>query len=132
MTEEKRPVEFIQRVLVVEDDHELADLLSEVLTYENCTADLASNGMEAMEKLRGADYDAIVCDLMMPRVDGEALYNQVTQQYPYLADRFLFITGEAVRKGGLTDFIYRTGNTLLEKPFEIEQLRSALQELFRR
>ena len=132
MTEEKRPVEFVQRVLVVEDDHELADLLSEVLTYENCTADLASNGMEAMEKLRGADYDAIVCDLMMPRVDGEALYSQVTQQYPYLADRFLFITGEAVRKGGLTDFIYRTGNTLLEKPFEIEQLRSALQELFRR
>jgi len=132
MTEEKRPVEFVQRVLVVEDDHELADLLSEVLTYENCTADLASNGMEAIEKLRGADYDAIVCDLMMPRVDGEALYGQVTQQYPYLADRFLFITGEAVRKGGLTDFIYRTGNALLEKPFEVEQLRAALQELFRR
>jgi CheY-like chemotaxis protein len=130
MTEEKRPVEIIRHVLVVEDDHELADLLSEVLTYENWTSDLASNGMEAMEKLRGADYDAIICDLMMPRIDGQALYNQVAQQYPYLADRFLFITGEAVRRGGLTDFISRTRNTLLEKPFEVEQLRTALKELF--
>jgi two-component system cell cycle sensor histidine kinase/response regulator CckA len=131
MAEEKRPVQLIHRVLVVEDDHELADLLSEVLTYENCTADLASNGMEAMEKLRGYDYDAVVCDLMLPRIDGEALYQQVAQQYPYLSDRFLFITGHATHRGGHTDFIYRSGNSLLEKPFEIEQLRAALKELFR-
>ncbi|HUK81027.1 MAG TPA: response regulator [Verrucomicrobiae bacterium] len=132
MAEEERPVQFVHRVLVVEDDYQLADLLSEVLTYENCSAEVASNGMEAMEKLRGADFDAVICDLMMPRVDGEALYNQTTQQYPHLSDRFLFITGNAALRGGLTDFVYRTGNSLLEKPFEIEQLRAALKETFQR
>ena len=132
MAAEKRPVQFVQRVLVVEDDYQLADVLAEVLTYENCTADTASNGMEAMEKLRSADYDAVICDLMMPRVDGEALYNQAAQLYPHLSDRFLFITGNAALRSGLTDFVYRTGNNLLEKPFEIEQLRTALKETFRR
>jgi CheY-like chemotaxis protein len=69
---------------------------------------------------------------MMPRVDGEAFYTQVARDYPFLADRFLFITGHAARRAGLTDFVERTGNSLLEKPFEIDQLRTALQELFAR
>ena len=69
---------------------------------------------------------------MMPRVDGEAFFEQVAKDYPYLSDHFLFITGQASRQAGLTDFITRTGNALLEKPFEIEQFRVALQELFAR
>ena len=132
MAEPARPVQLIHRVLVVEDDHQLADLLSEVLTYENCATEIAANGMEAMEKLRGADFDAIVCDLMMPRVDGEALYNDVVRSFPYLADRFLFVTGQASRKAGFSDFVTRTGNNLIEKPFDIHQFRGMVRELFKR
>jgi CheY-like chemotaxis protein len=120
------------RVLVVEDDYLLADMLNEVLTHDNCTTEVAANGMEALEKLRGGDFDVVVCDLMMPRLDGEALYNEVARQYPYLANRFLFMTGQASRRGGFSDFIYRTGNTLLEKPFELDQFREALREVLAR
>lgn len=130
MTDPKQPVEYINRVLVVEDDYELAELLSEVLTFENCTADVAANGMEAMDMLRRADYEAVICDLMMPRVDGEALYNEVIRHYPHLAESFIFVTGNLSRRAGMADFIHRTGNTLIEKPFEVEQLRDALKELF--
>jgi CheY-like chemotaxis protein len=132
VTDSKRPIGYINRVLVVEDDYQLAELLSEVLTYENCTADIAANGMEALDMLRGADYEAVICDLMMPRVDGESFYNEAIKQYPYLAEKFVFITGNPARRAGLADFIYRTGNTVLEKPFEMEQLRTALKELFQR
>ena len=69
---------------------------------------------------------------MMPRMDGETLYNQVAKQSPHLADRFIFITSQAARRSGFTDFVSRTGNILLEKPFEIEQIRAALQELLHR
>lgn len=126
------PVQIVRHVLIVEDDYELADLLAEVLTHENCTSEHASNGLEAVNKLSGANFDGIICDLMMPRVSGEAFYNQVTKDFPYLSERFLFITGQASRKAGLADFITRTGNTLLEKPFDIEPLREALRELFAR
>jgi two-component system cell cycle sensor histidine kinase/response regulator CckA len=128
----ERPVQFIRHVLIVEDDYELADVLAEVLTHENCVSEHSSNGMEALDKLRTGNFDAIICDVMMPRVDGEAFYHQVAREFPYLAERFLFITGQATRKAGLTDFIGRTGNTLLEKPFDVEQFRAAMQELFAR
>ena len=126
------PVQIVRHILIVEDDFELADLLAEVLTHENCTSEHASNGLEAQAKLRGGSFDAIICDIMMPRVDGEAFFQQVQKDFPYLADRFLFITGQASRRAGLGDFIRGTGNTLLEKPFDIEPLREALRELFAR
>lgn len=119
-------------VLVVEDDHELAELLREVLTYENCAVDVAANGLEALDKLRTANYDAVVCDLMMPLMDGETLYQETCEQFPYLADRFLFVSSQVGARGGLTDFIFCTGNTLLEKPFDLEQLREAVRDMLNR
>ena len=132
MTETKRLEQVIRRVLVVDDDYDLAQLLRDVLTYENCEVEIASNGMEAMDRLRTGDYDAVICDLMMPRVDGEALYNDVVRLFPYLADRFLFVTGQASRKAGFSDFATRTGNNLIEKPFDIHELRRLVRELFQR
>jgi two-component system NtrC family sensor kinase len=124
--------QVMRQVLVVEDNFEFADLLLEVLTRENCDADHASNGMDALDKLRTGNYDAVVCDLMMPRVDGKSLYRQVEREFPYLAQRFIFITGQTTRQAGYADFIYPTGNLLLEKPFDIEQFRAALRDLFAR
>jgi len=128
----KAPVAFFRQVLIVEDDYELAQLLNEVLTFENCTVDIAANGMEGLDKLRAGNYDLVVCDLMMPLLDGESLYNQVVKTAPYMSDRFIFITGQAARRGGLTDFIRRTNNTLLEKPFEVDAFRDAVREVFAR
>jgi two-component system cell cycle sensor histidine kinase/response regulator CckA len=132
MTEAKRLEQVIHRVLVVDDDYDLAQLLRDVLTYENCEVEIAGNGMEAMDRLRTGDYEAVICDLMMPRVDGEALYNDVVRTFPYLADRFLFVTGQASRKAGFSDFVTRTGNSLIEKPFDIHELRRMVRELFQR
>ena len=132
MPEDKPPKRVMHRVLVVDDDHDLAVLLSEVLTYENCEVDIAANGMEAMDCLRTGDYEAVLCDLMMPRVDGEALYKEVARDYPHLAERFLFVTGQASHKAGFSDFVARTGNQVIEKPFDIQQLRLAIREIFQR
>jgi DNA-binding response OmpR family regulator len=132
MPENPRPVQIVHRILIVEDDYELAGLLNEVLIRENFTPELAANGMEALDKLQSADYEAVICDLMMPRIDGEALYREVAERYPYLENRFLFITGEASRHAGFAGFVSRSGCNLLEKPFDIEQLRAALKEMLAR
>ncbi|HUJ73028.1 MAG TPA: response regulator [Verrucomicrobiae bacterium] len=122
----------MHRVLVVDDDYDLAQLLREVLTYENCEAEIATNGMEALDCLRTGDYEAVICDLMMPRIDGQALYDEVVRDFPHLANRFLFVTGQASRKAGFSDFVSRTGNQIIEKPFDIQALRLAVRELFQR
>ncbi|NQU09482.1 response regulator [bacterium] len=132
MTATPHSGEYIHPVLIVEDDYRLAELLAEVLTFENCVADIAGNGMEALDKLRTAEYEAIICDLMMPRVDGRAFYEETVRLFPYLQYKFLFITGAAASRSGLTDFIYATGNSLLLKPFEPGDFRTALRELLSR
>ncbi len=132
MPDAERPVHFMFHVMVVEDDFELSDLLCEVLTYENCIPDPAANGIDALDRLRTGHYDAVICDLMMPRMDGEALYREATKDHPYLAEKFLFITGQAAHIGGMADFVFRTGNPLLAKPFEIDEFRTVLRELLAR
>ncbi len=132
MNETTRPRQVMRRVLVVDDDYDLAQLLREVLTFDNCEVDIATNGMEAMDRLRAEEYDAVVCDLMMPRVDGEVLYNDVVRQYPFLANRFIFVTGQASRKAGFSDFVERTGNYLIEKPFDLTAFRAAVQDTVQR
>lgn len=132
MSQTLPPKQVMHRVLIVEDDYRLAETLCEVLTYENCLPEIAANGMEARDKISCADYDAIVCDLIMPLIDGERFYKEIARDYPYLANRFLFITGQAALKGSFTSLVHETGNSLLEKPFEIDQFRAALQELFQR
>jgi len=122
----------MRRVLVVDDDYDLAQLLREVLTYDNCEVEIATNGMEAMDRLRAEEYDAVICDLMMPRIDGEVLYNDVVRQYPFLANRFIFVTGQASRKAGFSDFVSRTGNHLIEKPFDLAAFRAAVQDTVKR
>lgn len=126
------PKRVMRRVLIAEDDHHLAEVIAEVLTFENCEPEIAANGMEALDRLRTGDYDAVVCDVMMPRVGGEAFYQEVAAKYPHLASRILFITGGTTIHSGLTDFISRTDNLLLEKPFHIEHLRAALVDLLNR
>ena len=122
----------MHRVLVVDDDYDLAQLLREVLTYDNCEVEIATNGMEALDLLRTGEFDAVICDLMMPRVDGEVLYNEVVREFPFLASRFVFVTGQASRKAGFSDFVSRTGNQLIEKPFDLPAFRAAVQETIQR
>ena len=65
-------------------------------------------------------------------MDGEALYKEVERVFPYLANKFLFVGPTAASRGGLGDFVYQTGNALLEKPFEMDAFRAAIAELFNR
>jgi DNA-binding response OmpR family regulator len=123
--------DFIRRILVVDDDRELAELLAEVLTYENCVTDVASNGYDALEQLRVYDYEAVICDLMMPRMNGQVFYKKLIQDHPYLTQKVLFVSGELTHRSGMSDFVYCTGCPLLEKPFKIEEFRSALHKVFR-
>lgn len=132
MSQKSDSSQVMHHVLVVDDNFELTEELAQMLTFENCTVETASNGLEALDRLQGAEFDAVICDLVMPQLDGERLYRVVADRYPHLAEKFLFVTGQASRQHGASGFVARTGNTVLEKPFELEQLRAALEELFAR
>src|SRR6478736_9648018 len=85
----------LKAILLVDDDKQLASALQWILADENFLVDVAFDGDEALLKVKAHDYDAVICDLKMPRLQGDEFYLRARQLRPSLGDRFIFITGFA-------------------------------------
>ncbi len=119
------------RVLIVDDEPAVARALRTGLGDENDVV-IAASGREALALLLGDDpdaarFDVILCDLMMPDLDGAELFEQLRAKRPDLAARVLFVTGGAFTARA-RDFIERAGVPTLEKPFDIEHVRALVRE----
>jgi two-component system NtrC family sensor kinase len=114
--------------LIVDDEAEVARLLGEMLTAQGFHCDIAASGEAARTLLRGRDYDAILCDLRMPDMDGPALFAWLTEHKPHLCACTAFVTGDTLgaTAGG---FLADAGRPILEKPFVPAELRRLLAEL---
>ena len=86
-------------LLLVDDDKQLASALQWILADENFLVDVAHDGDEALLKVKANEYDAVVCDVMMPKLRGDEFYLQARELRPLLTDRFIFITGFAADQG---------------------------------
>ena len=103
---------------------ELAEALSDraqVLT--------AQSGVEAAELLdHDSRFDAILCDLMMPGMNGQQLFDHVARHHPSLVSRMIFMTG-AASTVAIRDFLGRIANDRLDKPFRVRDVERALDRL---
>lgn len=114
------------RVLVLDDEIVLANALGRTLEPDFEVTVLTSS-REALRRLReGAEFDAILCDLIMPGVTGIALYEELSRTRPALADRMVFMTGGTFTARARS-FIAERPDRALEKPFEITALLAILE-----
>ena len=65
------------KILLAEDETDLAEVVSAMLSHSGYTVDAVSNGLEAVEKARSDAYDAILLDVMMPVMDGLAAVAEI-------------------------------------------------------
>jgi len=117
-----------ERVLVVEDDPRLAELLSEYLGQAGFRIDLAALGAAALRQLADIPYDAVVLDLMLPDMDGLEVCRQIRTRSdtPVL---MLTARGDAIdRIIGLE----LGADDYLPKPFEPRELLARLRAILRR
>jgi CheY-like chemotaxis protein len=121
-----------RRVSVVDDAAAIAALVAEALAKAGYACDIATGGREAQAMI-GAHpdhYDAIVCDLRMPDIDGPKLFDWLSTHHPTLAERTLFVTGDAL--GPVAGrFLAKSGRPVLEKPFPPAELVRIVSELSR-
>ncbi|NLO31890.1 MAG: response regulator [Candidatus Hydrogenedentes bacterium] len=104
-------------ILIVDDEIDLQDLLQTFLYMHGFRADTASTGMEALEKLKINEYDAILLDYLIPgSLDGKQTYLEIAERYPHLIPRILFITADMLNYQSRL-FMESTGRPILEKPF---------------
>jgi two-component system NtrC family sensor kinase len=116
------------RVLVVDDEADIVDLMREMLEsagYEVATAESAAVALELLEAAR---FDAIVSDLRMPEMDGPALWREVSVRHPALAQRMLFVTGDTLSPGA-RQFLADANCVSLDKPFQKGELLAAVARL---
>jgi len=85
----------IKNVLLVDDDQVLANTLKYLLESHNFIVTTSANGADALREVMAFDFDVIICDMLMPTMAGDMFYLAVQKTKPYLASRFLFITGHA-------------------------------------
>lgn len=117
-----------ERILIVEDDTRLADMLLEYLGQAGFGVTVAPLGATALERLSKAEYDAVVLDLMLPDMDGLSVCRQLRANYdtPVL---MLTARGDAVdRIVGLE----LGADDYLPKPFEPRELVARLRAIMRR
>ncbi|HET8575725.1 MAG TPA: PAS domain S-box protein [Methylomirabilota bacterium] len=113
------------KILVVDDEPEVGRLLADVLAVDGYEVDSASDGAAALEKLEECDYDLILSDLRMPRLDGRGLYREVEQRCPALLSRFVFLTGDTLSQETRT-FLEQVMAPALNKPFDFSQVRAVV------
>jgi len=111
----------MKRILLIEDHEEIRQEMAFMLSKEGFEVDQASNGEDALEKLKHSFPDLIFCDLLMPRMDGKTFLAEFRRLYPRSLCQVVFLTAlgdaEHIRSGmtsGADDY--------LVKPVEAGQL----------
>lgn len=119
------------RILVIDDEPLVGRALARLFEHDGHVVDVAGDADEALRRLDGADYDLVLCDLMMPRTSGMALYAQVEATAPEVAARFVFATG-----GAFTDearaVVARAPRPVIDKPPDLATLRGCVADALAR
>jgi CheY-like chemotaxis protein len=116
------------RLLVIDDDREVRDTIAEVLRFDGYDVQTASDGCEGLALVCRNPYDLIFCDLRMPKMDGQAFYEEIQRDYPRVLRRIVFVTGEA-HAFQYAAFLRDTGIPVLEKPVTFQQLKTMVERM---
>ncbi|MBI5970273.1 MAG: response regulator [Deltaproteobacteria bacterium] len=119
-----------KKVLVVEDDSVIRDLLIEVLNAAGYETDMAEDGAAGLDKIKKHVYDLIISDIYMPVLGGISMYINAVWENAGLRERFLFITGNT--SDDAKAIITQMDIKYLMKPFKIVDILGCVESIIER
>lgn len=119
------------RILVVEDEATVAQLIVDVLQEEGHEAEAAFDSQDGLTRIARNRYDLVICDLRMPRLDGPAFYDALVNAGSPIQDCIIFITGDTLAPRSL-EFLESHQLPYLAKPFLVEELKLAVNRVLER
>jgi PAS domain S-box-containing protein len=115
------------RVLVVDDEPLIGKSVARMLGRRHDVVVVTDPRQALARLLAGERFDLVLCDLMMPDLNGMELQRELERRRPGATEPFVFITGGAFTAGA-QEFLERSGRTHLQKPFETEALEALLRQ----
>lgn len=115
-------------VLIIEDDPAVRSAYTKALQQHGFQVTSVSNAAEAMAVLETRGFNAILCDVILPGLEGTTFYERLVDRFEQMADRVVFVSGwggdEKTRK-----LVQHTGRPFLTKPVDISQLVSTVTQV---
>ncbi|MBZ5637885.1 MAG: response regulator [Acidobacteriia bacterium] len=117
-----------KRILVVDDEAEIVELLRDILTSEGFEVDAAFDAESALEFIKANIYDAAMLDFNLPDMDGVMLHHRIRQMDEDLARHCIFMSGLVQSDDNLGYYTSYSGG-FLSKPFDIRDVLGAIRGL---
>ncbi len=114
-----------ERVLLVDDEADFTEVLSERMKTRGLQVETAENGLEAIKKACDEPYDAIVLDLLMPGMDGIETLKSLLEKNPDL--QIILLTGHGSLEKGI-EAVKLGAVDFLEKPADLTKLMEKIEE----
>jgi len=113
------------RVLVVDDEEIARKNLEHILKKENYTVVTAANGVDALKKMEASDFDVVLTDIRMEKVNGIEVLEKAKNRYP--DTKVIMITGYASVDSAI-ETIKRGAFHYIEKPFKVDSVKSVIKQ----
>lgn len=119
-----------KKVLVIDDEEAILQMVRETLTERGYEVDVASDGEAALRAVGRSRYDLALCDWKMPGLNGQQVYERIRAANPALSERMIFITGDVVSEP-TQQFLREGPKVCLTKPFSLAEFREAVRDAAR-
>lgn len=108
-----------QNILVIDDERSIRKVLGEILSFEGFTVDEAADGAEGVKKIKEGNYDCILCDVKMPKMDGMEVLQIARQERPDTP--FIVISGHGTIETAV-DAVKKGAYDYISKPPDLNRL----------
>jgi CheY-like chemotaxis protein len=115
------------RILVADDNATISALVTDILRAEGYDVDVARTGSAAWAKLTSTRYDVVLCDIVLPELDGLSLYRRLRGCQADSRPRVVLVSGYEQQE--VEQILEETGVAFLGKPFRVEDLIAVIREV---
>ncbi len=128
MNSEQRSAIPFQTILVVDDEQEVCEIISDAMSSQGHKVESAGDGVEAVEKIKRSKFTMVVTDMDMPRMDGMQLIEYIARNHADID--IIAITGHGM-KYRYTEVVEAGAADFITKPFTVNELEAKLNRLIR-
>ena len=116
------------RILILDDEDDVAELNAEILTRSGYVVDVCNNAAKAAESMARHEYGLVLSDLNMPETDGRGFFEMIKEDFPHLIERTGFVTGDTMGRASQT-FLGEVKRPFVEKPVSPKELRTFVADI---